>query len=364
MSAVRTLILSGLLLMGFVSMAEGASIQQGVWWRWSWQAAETPETADTTRESAPATPAPAVAAPPAPADPAPGSIAPSTATPTDPPLAPFGLKEVIASYQPATASPAPPAPAASAYSGTASTAQGLASTPTYQYDARIGLGDGPYPQADLLTAGGAQPWYDSPVVTGLYGHVPNAQERADFSNTILNRVEQTYEKSGLHMTATVDPTAPAAHTMSVVSNTASTSNPNAIGLTSMRGDGFSFIDKFTYAKSIDELQWAVAHNVAHELMHAFGGEHHDTAGQFLDAAVSPWEVLVNPNTVFSSDSVADLASKDFKQRADAGTLGAGGQGVADGQELLAPVPEPATLAVWAVAAAWAVGSARPHRKAA
>jgi hypothetical protein len=36
------------------------------------------------------------------------------------------------------------------------------------------------------------------------------------------------------------------------------------------GNGFSFIDKLSYATTPDQLAWAVAHNVAHELMHSFG----------------------------------------------------------------------------------------------
>src|SRR5262249_51156614 len=133
------------------------------------------------------------------------------------------------------------------------------------------------------------------------------------SATVLQRVEQTFQKSGVPVTLTTDPNVAAPHTLSVVSNTASPSSPDAVGITDVGNNGFSFIDKFGAANSVDELEWVVAHNVAHELMHAFGGEHHDTTGNYLDAAMSPWSVMADPNTVFSPASVNELLSLHFRQ---------------------------------------------------
>jgi hypothetical protein len=211
------------------------------------------------------------------------------------------------------------------------------------YDAYINLDGGPYPGASTLTSGNAQPWYDSPVVTQLYGGVPNAQQRADFSNTILQRVEQTYQSSGVPLQATNNSAIPAAHTLSVVSGTSYAANPNAVGITNVGSDGFSFIDKFGAAQSVDQLEWAVAHNVAHELMHAFGGDHMDKTGTYLDSALTPWSLMIDPNAKFSPAEVQALLSMNFKVNTarDYGF---------DGQELSGvPVPEPASTALWVVA---------------
>jgi hypothetical protein len=138
--------------------------------------------------------------------------------------------------------------------------------PAYSADAYINFGAGPYAESSLLTTGGAQPWYDSSVVQALYHGIPDSQQRADFTNTVLQRIEQTYHQSGVPVQLTTDPTVSAAHSISVVSNTSYSANPGAIGITDMGNSGFSFIDKLTYANSIDQLEWAIAHNVAHELM--------------------------------------------------------------------------------------------------
>jgi len=208
-------------------------------------------------------------------------------------------------------------------------------------DAFINFGNGPFASADKLTSGNAQPWYLSPAVTQLLGGVPNAQQRADFTNTVLQRVEQTYQLSGVPVQLTTDPNTPAAHSVSVVSGTGSPLNSLYAGVTQEGGNGFSFIDKFAGAQSLDQLEWVVAHNIAHELMHAFGGEHHDTTGTYLDSATTPWSVMADPNARFSPAEVQDLLSHDFTQTTD--SSGADGQLVSG---LPMAAPEPASIAAW------------------
>lgn len=228
---------------------------------------------------------------------------------------------------------------------------------SYPYDAYLNMGDGAYAGASTLTSGGAQPWYLSPVVSQLYGGVPNADERAAFSQGVLDRVEQTYAKSGITLSLTTNPLDSAAHSLSVVSNTSYAANPDAVGITNLGGDGFSFIDKLSYAKSVDELEWAVAHNVSHELMHAFGAGHHDTTGNYLDGAVSNWTLLTDPNATLGPDAVADLLSKELNVRSTAAILN-GAQMIAP-----APVPEPTTVALWGLAGAAAILVHRRRRAA-
>jgi hypothetical protein len=217
-------------------------------------------------------------------------------------------------------------------------------------DAYINFGSGPYPEASLLTTGGAQPWYTSPVVEKFFGgQEPNAQQQSDFANAVLRDVQQTFQLSGgLAPRLTIDPSIPTHHTLSVVSNTSYGSNPNAIGITDVGNNGFGFIDKLQYANSLDQLEWAVAHNVSHELMHAFGvGVHHDTTGQYLDSASASWSLLTDPSTTFSQAAIDDIRSKNFSPN----SIGTTGAQLIDGdQEILAaPVPEPATVLLWGVA---------------
>ncbi len=223
--------------------------------------------------------------------------------------------------------------------------------PTTSYDAFINFGTAPYADQAFLTAGSAQSWADSPAVAKAFGHTPTAQEQNDFSQTVLARVESTFAKSGLTISATTDPHANADHMMSVVSGLSSPLSPEAIGITKVGHNGFDFIDKLAYANSPDELMWAVAHNVAHELMHAFGGEHHLTPeGNNLDAPSSDWSILLNEDTKFSAASVAEM-TYNLRQGGLAARYGVGAEEltpVVDGQELAShPVPEPATLALWA-----------------
>lgn len=236
-------------------------------------------------------------------------------------------------------------------------------TPTTAYDAFINFGSAPYADQTLLTTGNAQPWYSSASVLKAFGHAPSGQEMNDFSQTVLSRVESTFANSGLTIQATTDPNARGAHMLSVVSGLSAASNANAVGITSVGRNGFDLIDKLGYANSADELAWAVAHNVAHELMHSFGGSHHFTPdGKNLDAPISDWSILTDPNTVFSAESVAEM-TYNLRQGGLGMRYGAGAQMLdADGQELLIqPVPEPATMALWG-AMAGLVGWIRSRSK--
>lgn len=234
---------------------------------------------------------------------------------------------------------------------------------TAAYHALVNLGSSGFANEAGLTSGGALPWYLSPVAQGLYGGTPNTLQRAEFAATLLKRVEAAFVRSGLSVSLTADLTQSAAHTLSVVSNTQSPANPNAVGVTEVGRDGFTFIDKLSYASTIDELNWAVAHNVAHELMHAFGVDGHDPTGGYLDSAVADWQTLVSPDAVFSPSAIRALSSRDFFQVGVGGLRGA--QELAHGSDCLhclglvsAPVPEPATVLIWGFVGGMLVMGAR------
>jgi hypothetical protein len=108
---------------------------------------------------------------------------------------------------------------------------------------------------------------------------------------------------------------------------------------------------------VTDLEWALAHNIAHELMHAFGvATHPDQTGNYLDAAVASWSLLTSPNATFSPAAVQDILGNDYGRDGARGTPGAE---LLDGdlKALAQPVPEPATLALWVClgTAAWAAG---------
>jgi hypothetical protein len=245
------------------------------------------------------------------------------------------------------ASPAAPVSAASQIVGQASVP--LASSiptvyPSASYQSLsasitgfINMGSGPYPEASALTSGTAQPWYDSPTVAKYFGGVPTAAQQASFVQTIVQDVYHTYQLAGIPITLTTNPDTPAQHTISVVSNTSYPSIPNAVGITDVGQNGFSFIDKFGAATNLTQFEWAVAHNVAHELMHAIGGGHHDLTGLYLDSAVTPWSTMINPNTTFSPAAVQDIES--HLNTYVPGTNNFDAQ-IISGQN----VPEPSTLA--------------------
>lgn len=228
--------------------------------------------------------------------------------------------------------------------------------PATSYDAFINFGAVAYADQAMLLTGTPQNWTTSPALLNAYGHAPSGTELATFSQGVLAKVESTFACSGLAITATLDPNAKADHMLSVVSGASASFNPDAVGVTRVGHNGFDFIDKLGYATSPEELEWAVAHNVAHELMHAFGGNHHTTPeANNLDAAVSDWSVLVDPNTKFSSASVAEMTN-NIRYGGLLALNGPGGEELglnfnADGQEITGqPVPEPATIALWGIAA--------------
>jgi hypothetical protein len=221
-------------------------------------------------------------------------------------------------------------------------------------DAYLNFGTGPTPDAGSLTAGTPQPWYDSPsVVQAFGGQVPTPAQQSAFAQAVLADVQQTFAQSGMTgsntPTLTLDPNAPHNHTLSVVSGLDYPANPGAIGITNVGHDGFSFIDNLKYANTPGDLEWAVAHNISHELMHAFGvSQHDDTTGQYLDAATANWGLLTSPNATFSPQAVSDMIAKDVGRNVAAGGPASGEE--IDGDQMLAsPVPEPATLAIWALA---------------
>jgi hypothetical protein len=248
--------------------------------------------------------------------------------------------QVLSAATPTAASSAP-----ISYSSSASTPT---PAPTPAVNAFLNLGAGPYPLATQITSGNAQPWYDSSQISSFFGGQPSSQQIAAFDSTILQRVQQTFQQSGVNVSLTTDPTVPAAHTLSLVSNTNSNTVPGVIGMTQIGASGFSFIDQIAKsAQSLDQLQWIVAHNISHELMLSFGvGENYDQSGNYIDARNATWSMMTDPNATFSSAAAQALQAALAGQQ----TTSSGIQGA---QELVQPVPEPTTVLVWAAGLAGA-----------
>jgi len=231
-------------------------------------------------------------------------------------------------------------------------------------DAFINLGNGPYPNADNLTTGGAQPWYTSPVVTKFFGgQQPDAQQQADFANSVLHDVQQTFQQSGgLAPRLTLDPSVPANHTLSVVSGTTYGPNPSVIGIANVGTNGVSFIDKLESAQTLGELKLAVAHNVSHELMHTFGiAGHNDTTGQYLDVATTSWSQMVDPKASFSPETIRELQANKFA--ADPSGWSTAQRIDSEFDILPQAVPEPATYAFWSLAVAGLLHRRRRSKQA-
>jgi hypothetical protein len=230
-------------------------------------------------------------------------------------------------------------------------------------DAYLNFGTSSYPEQSALTVGTAQPWYDSPAVTKAFGHMPDPGEQQSFISSVVSDVQHTFSASGLTgqnaVQVTTDPSTGALHTLSVVSGLSYGPNPGAIGITDVGANGFGFIDKLAYATTPDQLEWAVAHNLTHELMHAFGvAVHHDQTGEYLDAATANWSLLIDPNATLSPAAVADILAHN-EGRTGLGPLAVGSQQLDGDQEVLTPVPEPASIAAWGlVMAGLAVGGWR------
>lgn len=235
----------------------------------------------------------------------------------------------------------------------------LGSSPTSRYDALINMGTGPYSMSDQLLTGTPQSWYQSPVVQSIYGGVPSADQQKRFEQEVLQKVQQTYAQSGINVNLTLDPNANAARTISVVSGASFDSIKDAAGITYDNSNGFSFIDKLNGAKNLNELEWAVAHTVAHELMHSFGVDHHDSSGEFLDGAIANWDLLLDPNTKFSSAAVSDIQynlSAGLSNNNNSAVFGYLSHTIHQAEALILappPVPEPATVAIWVAGACFA-----------
>jgi len=230
--------------------------------------------------------------------------------------------------------------------------------PGGSYDAFINLGTGPYLDSASLTTGNPQPWYLGTSVDRLFGGLPSIQQVAAFDQTVLQRAQQTFGLSGIPVTLTNDPNAPAAHTISVVSQTSNPTVGGALGMTYLGGNGFQYIDTAANsATSVDQLEWIVAHNLAHELMLAFNvPEVHDQSGQFIDSPNASWSMMTSPTATFSPGAVADLLSKNFQATSSAG--------LNPSAQLLGPpsVPEPSAWMLWAAIGSTALmaGKLRHH----
>lgn len=209
-------------------------------------------------------------------------------------------------------------------------------------NAFINMGNGPFADAGILAKFTPSAWFNNPTVQGFFGGSPTPQQQADFANTVLARVQETFQQSGINVTLTSDPTVPASHTLSLVASTEAKTLHDAIGMTNVGGNGLSFIDQqASAAQSLSQLEWIAAHNIAHELMLAFGvGENYDQSGHFIDARSAFWTMMVDPSATFSPDAIAAINLALVQASADSGQ---------PSPQLIDPhpVPEPSALAVWA-----------------
>ena len=217
-------------------------------------------------------------------------------------------------------------------------------------NANLNLGTGPFPLDSTITTGNSQPWYTSSQISSFFGGQPTAQQISSFDNTVFQRVEQTFQQSGVPVNLTLNSTGPAAHTLSLVSGSTSNTTPGVIGMTQLGGSGFSFIDQEAKAaQSLDQLEWIVAHNISHELMLAFGvGENYDTTGNYIDARNANWSMMTNPDSTFSSAAAQALQTALATNSSSSSTVQ--GAQLINGQ----PVPEPTTVACWLVGLSAAV----------
>jgi hypothetical protein len=215
----------------------------------------------------------------------------------------------------------------------------------------LNFGTASYPELSTLTVGTPQPWYSSPSVTKFFnGNTPNSDQQSQFTQQVLSDVQQTFALAGMHPSLTLNPNTPANHTLSVVSGVSYGPNPNAIGITDVGLNGFGFIDKISYASNLTDLEWAVAHNVSHELMHAFGiGYHPDQTGTYIDAGTATWSLLTDPNTTFSPAAAQAITAANFGNYSANSATNSSQLLDGDQQILAAPVPEPSTVAIWTLA---------------
>lgn len=302
---------------------------------------------------------------PVPAAPVPTPVA-AAPTLTLSPVTPPANLSLVASSSPAPIAAAKVDSTPVAYAPSTFSAMSAApAAPTA--DAYIDLSGGPYLSSSVLTSGNPQPWYNSPTAIQAFGGVPSAAQQASFDQAILSNVQQTFALAGMNPTITLDPSSNALHTISVVSGTGNPSQPDAIGMAEIGGNGFSYMDKFASLNlNSDQLAWAIAHNISHELMHTFGvAEHPDPTGHYLDAASATSSVLTDPNTTFSPAAVELIKQTNYGEGLTASVSGAA--------ELVSfdpipvdptPVPEPATVLVWGLSAGFAAMMIRRNRKSA
>ncbi len=217
-------------------------------------------------------------------------------------------------------------------------------------DAFINMGTGPYPLQNLITTGNAQPWYNSSQISGLFGGQPTSAQIQSFDNTILQRVQQAFNQSGVSLKLTDDPSVAAHHTLSLVSGTSSSTLSGAIGMTQVGASGFSFIDKIApSAQSLDQLEWIVAHNVSHELMLALGvPENYDQSGTYIDSKLASWSMMVNSSSTFSPAAAQALNQAIASQDSSPSSSSQLGAQIIGSDN---SVPEPTTIALWTLAGA-------------
>jgi hypothetical protein len=202
--------------------------------------------------------------------------------------------------------------------------------------------------AGLITTGGAQPWYQSSQIASFFGGQPTAQQVQSFDSTILQRVQQTFSQSSVSISLTTNPNVPALHTISLVSGTASASLANAIGMTQVGHNGFSFVDQITpSAQSLDQLEWIIAHNISHEMMLAIGiPENYDQTGRYVDSKMANWAMMVSSASTFSPAAAQAISAALAAQSNGSPVYQLGAQEVNP-----AAVPEPTTIALWFMGAA-------------
>lgn len=230
-------------------------------------------------------------------------------------------------------------------------------------DVNLNFAGPTYPDAStLIRSGSAMPWYQSPSYTKFFGgRVPDAQVRQAFTDDVMGRVREIFHNSGLgDVTFTRDSATSARHTMSVVSGGSFDGDNTILGMTYTGGNGFSFLDNFRHPLigSVDDLELAVAKNLAHELLHSFGGDHIHMNGVCIDAAHTTWDSLVSTDpesTRFSPEAAATI--RGLLNGSAAPTYGlASAERIADhdsfiidgrhaSSQTVQPVPEPSTFAL-------------------
>ena len=108
------------------------------------------------------------------------------------------------------------------------------------------------PRRRSLTSGNPQSWYQQPGRPGrLQRHAHRGPAVGLHRRGRCRPSTHAYATpAGLNISLTTDPTQNYAHTLSVVSGASYNANPNAIGITDVGNDGFSFIDKFGQAQEL------------------------------------------------------------------------------------------------------------------